>query len=128
VTEVKQINITNSEWLIMEHLWEKAPLTVTQISRAMEKETGWAKSTTKTLISRMEAKGYLRYREGSRAREYYPVINRSEVVLAETENFLDRLFNGSLGMMVNTLVDENNLSEKEIIELRAILDKIDEVR
>jgi len=126
--EKKEINISNSEWLIMEYLWDKSPLTVTQISKAMEEETGWAKSTTKTLISRMENKGYLRYREGDKAREYYPVIERSEVVLAETESFLSRLFNGSLGIMVNTLVDEKNLSEKEIQELRTILDKIEGVK
>ena len=126
--EKKEINISNSEWLIMEYLWDKAPLTVTQISKAMEEETGWAKSTTKTLISRMENKGYLRYREGDKAREYYPVIERPEVVLAETESFLSRLFNGSLGIMVNTLVDEKNLSEKEIQELRTILDKIEGVK
>lgn len=126
--EKKEINISNSEWLIMECLWDKAPLTVTQIAKMMEEETGWAKSTTKTLISRMENKGYLRYKKGGRARKYYPVIERKEVVLTETENFLSRLYNGSLGMMVNTLVDQNNLSRKEIEELRAILDKTEGVK
>ena len=72
---------------------------------------------------RMEKKGYLRYEEGGKAREYYPAVLRSEVVLAETENFLSRLYKGSLGMLVNTLVDQQSLSEKEIEELRAILDK-----
>lgn len=121
--EKSDTSLSNSEWLIMECLWAKAPLTVTQIVKAMGKQTGWAKSTTKTLISRMEKKGYLRYEEGGKAREYYPAVLRSEVVLAETENFLSRLYKGSLGMLVNTLVDQQSLSEKEIEELRAILDK-----
>lgn len=128
MAEKKEINISNSEWLIMEYLWDKAPLTVTQIAKAMEEETGWAKSTTKTLISRMENKGYLRYREGDKAREYYPVIERWEVALSETEDFLSRVFNGSLGLMVNTWVDQNSLSKKEIKELRSILDKIEGVK
>ena len=126
--EKREINLSSSEWLILEHLWDRAPLTVTQIAKAMGKQTGWAKSTTKTLISRMEAKGYLRYEEGGKAREYYPAIERSEVVRAETESFLSRLYKGSLGMMVNTLVDQNNLSQEEIKELRAILDKTEEVK
>ncbi len=58
----------SSEWIIMECLWDKAPMTVTQIAKVMEEQTGWAKSTTKTLISRMTAKGYLRFREGDKAR------------------------------------------------------------
>lgn len=120
-----EINLSHSEWVIMECLWDGSPLTVTQIAKAMESETGWAKSTTKTLISRMEAKGYLRCEEGGKARRYYPAVERSEVVLAETESFLSRLYNGSLGMMVNTLVDQNNLSQRELKELRAILDKLE---
>lgn len=128
VVEKNEINLSNSEWVIMECLWDKAPLTVAQIAKAMRSKTGWAKSTTKTLISRMETKGYLRYEEGGKARQYYPAVKRSEVVLAETESFLSRLYNGSLGMMVNTLVDQNNLSQREIKELRAILDKMEEVK
>lgn len=123
--EKNEINISNSEWMIMECLWNDAPLTVTQIARAMEKKTGWAKSTTKTLISRMESKGYLRYEEGGKARKYYPAALRPDVVLAETESFLGRLYNGSLGLMVNTLVGQNNLSQGEIQELRDILDKME---
>lgn len=126
--EKNEINLSNSEWMIMKCLWEKAPLTVTQIAKAMEEKTGWAKSTTKTLISRMEAKGYLRYEEGGKAREYYPAARRSEVVLAETESFLSRLYNGSLSMMINTLVDHHNLSKQEIKELRDILDKTEGVK
>ena len=126
--ETNEINLSNSEWVIMECLWDNAPLTVTQIAKAMENKTGWAKSTTKTLISRMEAKGYLCYKDGGKARQYYPAIERSEVVLAETESFLSRLYNGSLGMMVNTLVHQNNLSQREIKELRTILDKMEGVK
>lgn len=122
------MSMPSSEWIIMECLWDKAPMTVTQIAKVMEEQTGWAKSTTKTLISRMTAKGYLRFREGDKAREYYPAFPRSEAILAETENFLSRLYNGSLGMMVNTLVDQKSLSRHEIKELRAILDKTEGVK
>lgn len=128
MAEKNEIYLSGSEWVIMECLWDKSPLTVTQIAKAMESKTGWAKSTTKTLISRMETKGYLRYVEGGKARQYYPDVERSEVIMAETESFLRRLYNGSLGMMVNTLVDQNNLSQREINELRAILDKMEEVK
>lgn len=44
----KAVGLTNSEWHIMENLWEASPKTATQLIKAMEEETGWAKSTTKT--------------------------------------------------------------------------------
>jgi BlaI family penicillinase repressor len=127
MTKRSEISIPNSEWVIMELLWDNAPMTVTQIAKAMEEKTGWAKSTTKTLISRMTAKGLLRLKKGEKAREYYPAIPRSEAVVAETESLLSRLYDGSLGLMVNTLVEKKSLSRREIEELRAILDKMEGV-
>ena len=120
-----EISLYNSEWAIMECLWENAPQTVTQLVKAMGGEKGWAKSTTKTLIARMEAKGYLRYEEGGKARLYSPSIDRDQVALAETESLLSRIYNGSLSLLVNALADRKNLSQKEIGELRAILDKME---
>ncbi len=125
MAEKGEMSLSNSEWVIMECLWAKSPQTVTQIAKAMERETGWAKSTTKTLIARMEAKGYLRFEEGDKARKYYPTVNRPEVAMAETESFLSRVYSGSLGLMVNALADRKNLSPDEISELRAILNKME---
>lgn len=76
----------------------------------------------------MAAKGLLRLQEGEKAREYYPAIPRSEAVVAQTQNLLARLYEGSLGLMVNTLVEQESLSRREIEELRAILDRMEGVK
>ena len=119
--EEKTIGLSNSEWRIMENLWEQAPKTATQLIKAMEIETGWAKSTTKTLLKRMEQKGCITYREGAKAREYYPLLKREEVVESETSNFINRIYNGSLGLMVNTLVKRQDIPEEEMEELYRII-------
>ncbi len=117
----KAVGLSNSEWYIMENLWEVEPKTATQIIRAMEEETGWAKSTTKTVLKRMEQKGYIAYHEGGKAREYYAVLKREEVVESETSSFLNRIYNGSLGLMVNTLVKKQEIPEEEMEELYQII-------
>ena len=119
--EEKEISLSNSEWYIMENLWESSPKTATQLIKAMETETGWAKSTTKTVLRRMEQKGCIAYTEGAKAREYYPLINREEVVESETSNFLNRIYNGSLGLLVNTLVKKQDISDNEMEELYNII-------
>ncbi len=119
--EEKMIGLSNSEWHIMESLWEESPKTATQLIRAMEQETGWAKSTTKTLLKRMEQKGCIAYREGEKAREYYPLLKREEVVESETSSFINRIYNGSLGLLVNTLVKKQDLSDEEMEELFRII-------
>lgn len=119
--EEKTIGLSNSEWHIMENLWESSPKTATQLIRAMEQETGWAKSTTKTVLKRMEQKGCIAYREGEKAREYYPLLKREEVVESETCSFINRIYNGSLGLLVNTLVKKQDISEDEMEELYRII-------
>lgn len=119
--ENKTVGLSNSEWRIMENLWEQHPKTATQLIKAMEAETGWAKSTTKTLLKRMEQKGCIAYRDGEKAREYYPLLKREEAVESETSSFLNRIYNGSLGLMVNTLVKKRDIPEEEMEELYRII-------
>lgn len=126
--EDKAIGLSNSEWRIMENLWEQAPKTATQLIKAMEIETGWAKSTTKTLLKRMEQKGCIAYREGEKAREYYPLLKREEVVESETSSFINRIYNGSLGLLVNTLVKKQDIPEEEMEELYRIIREAREER
>ena len=126
--EEKTIGLSNSEWNIMESLWESSPQTATQLIKAMEEKTGWAKSTTKTVLKRMEQKGYIAYCEGEKAREYYSVLKREEVVESETSSFLNRIYNGSLGLMVNTLVKKQNIPDQEMEELYKIIKEAREHR
>ena len=119
--EEKAIGLSNSEWHIMENLWESSPKTATQLIKAMEEETGWAKSTTKTVLKRMEQKEYIAYKEGTKAREYYPLLQREEVVESETSSFLNRIYNGSLGLLVNTLVKKQDIPDEEMEELYNII-------
>ena len=65
-------------------------------------------------------------RKESEQKQYYPAVERTETVLGETESFLEKVYSGSLGLMVNTMVEKNSLSKEEIDELYAILKKAGE--
>ncbi|HBA47642.1 MAG TPA: transcriptional regulator [Lachnospiraceae bacterium] len=107
----------------MEKLWENNPRTIMQIYHSLELNPGWSKSTVNTLLSRMVEKGIVYYEEGGKARQYYPAISREDADVAETRNLLQRVYRGSVGMMVNTMIKKNALSEEEIEELYQILQK-----
>lgn len=116
-------NLSDSEWKIMELLWEEEPRTMMEITKELSDETGWSKHTVMTYLKRMEEKGALHYEEGERAKQYYANLNRDEVVVQETEHFLGKVFNGKLGLMINTMVEQQALSKEEIQELYDILEK-----
>ena len=123
---MKKINLSDGEWTIMNVLWETAPRTITQLTAALKEATGWSKHTIITMLGRMESKGAVRYEEGSRAKQYYPAVERKETALGETQSFLEKVYSGSLGLMVNTMVEKNSLSKEEIDELYSILRKAEE--
>ena len=77
-------------------------------------------------MKRMEEKKAIHYEEGGRAKLYYPDIKKEEVVLQETEEFLHKVFDGRMGLMLNTMVEKKVLSKSEIDELYDILKKAEE--
>ncbi|MDE7261463.1 MAG: BlaI/MecI/CopY family transcriptional regulator [Oscillospiraceae bacterium] len=107
----------------MERLWEKAPRTLTELVRELGPDTGWSKSTIVTMVGRLEAKGAVTYTEGGRARQYAPAIAREQAALEETESLLRRVYRGSVGMLVNALADGRGLTDQDIEELSAVLEK-----
>ena len=125
MTEEK-ISISNTEWQVMEELWKGGRLTLMELVRAMEKRLGWAKSTTNTTVRRMADKGLITHDEGEKAREYRPLLTRNEVAAAETEDFLSRVYGGSIGMLVASMAGQRGLSKEDIEELRHILTRAEE--
>lgn len=123
---MKRINLSDGEWIIMNVLWKSAPQTITKLTSALKESTGWSKHTIITMLGRMESKGAVRYEQGVKAKQYYPAVERAETALEETESFLDKVYSGSLGLMVNTMVEKNSLSKEEIEELYAILKRAEE--
>ena len=120
---MKEIRLSDSEWKVMTALWRGAPKTITQLVAALKAENGWSKSTVITLLKRMEAKGAVRYEEGERARRYFPNAGKEQLSLQETENFMDKVFGGSVGLMMSALVDGKGISAAELDELQALLDR-----
>ena len=119
----QSIALSAGEWRIMERLWERNPQTVMELVRELGPDTGWSKSTIVTMVGRLEAKGAVTYTEGGRARQYVPAVPRNQAALEETESLLHRIYRGSVGMMVNTLADGRGLTDQDIEELSAVLEK-----
>ncbi len=123
---MRKVNLSDAEWKIMNLLWEQAPRTMTQITNTLKPETGWTKHTVISFLKSMAEKGALHYKEGERAKLYYPDMEREEAALQETEDFLGRVFQGRMGMMLNTMVQQKALSEEDMEELRKILEQAGE--
>lgn len=116
------VSLSDGEWKIMNQLWE-CESTITELKNELSGETGWDKHIIITMLSRMEKKGAVAHRDGGRAKVFYPLVTREEVSMQETRGFLQKVYRGSLGMMVNAMVEDQALSDEEIKELADILEQ-----
>ena len=115
------IALTEAEWTVMECLWEKSPRTGRETVAWLEQKMGWTRSTTLTMLRRLEAKGAVAGDTQGELKNFRPLIAREEVAVRETENLLDRAYKGSLSLLVSSLTRKQSLPQKEIDELYAIL-------
>lgn len=118
--------LTPTEWHLMECLWEKSPRTGREAVEYLENSVGWSRSTTLTMLRRMTEKGAIRCGEEDGVKVYEPLIQKEEAMLHETDDFLSRVYKGSVSMMMSAITRKQDLSQKEIDELYAILRKAEE--
>ena len=124
--ENQKINLTEAEWNVMECLWEKHPKTGREIVDCLSLEMGWSRSTTLTLLRRMEEKGAVRSETTGEVKIFSPCVTRENAALKETKHFLERVYKGSLGMMLSSFTKQQDLSKGEIEELYGILKELEE--
>ena len=123
---MKKVDLTEAEWNVMECLWEQAPMTGREAVQRLNQRMDWSRSTTLTLLRRLEAKGAVASDTSGERKVFLPLIGRDEAALQETEDFLSRVYHGSLSLMVSSLVKKQSLSQQEIDELYAILQNMEE--
>lgn len=120
------VKLTSSEWNILNCLWEEEPCPLLRLVGEMERTVGWARSTTITILGRMEAKGLVGRRQMGREKVYVPLVEREDAATTETRSFLERVYQGSVELMMSAMVRSDGLSREQIAQLRAILDEAEQ--
>lgn len=123
---MEEVKLTSGEWNVLSCLWEESPQTVMQLVARLKERVGWAKSTTITTLRRMEEKGLVHFEVIGKAKSYTPTVEQEKAVIAETYSFLNRIYRGSVGLMLSAMAERQELSREEIQELRDILKRAEE--
>ena len=117
------IHLSDAEWEIMNCLWNKPNQKISEIVIALSEKKVWDKHTVITLLNRMEKKGAVSFERNGRAKEYYPLISQKETVKQETEQFFERVCQGSLRLMVNSFLSSKAVKKEDLDELYRMLDE-----
>ena len=114
--------ISEAEWQVMKILWEKSPLTANEIVDQLSNDTNWNPRTVKTLLNRLINKNALGFDQEGRQYFYYPLVSKEDCARSERETLLNKVYSGALKPLLAAFIQEENLSPKEIDELKQILE------
>lgn len=120
--------LTEAEWKLMECLWTQAPRTGRACVQWLQTHAGWTRSTTLTMLRRMTEKGLVRCEQQAGVLCYTPMLQRSDAEQTAAERFLNRVFHGSVSMMLSSIARKQSLSREEIDALYAIVQQADEAQ
>lgn len=112
--------MSESEYLVMEVLWNESPLSSTQVCERLS-ETAWNEKTVKTFLARLVKKETLSYTKDGRRYLYTPLLQRDTFVMEESDGFLRKVFRGDVRELLATFVQNEQLSVSELEYLKKLV-------
>lgn len=111
----------DSEAKVMEIIWNRGPLSAKEISLIAADSIGWNKNTTYTVIKKLESKGFIKRTDPGFI--CTPLVSQEEMQKKEAVSLLNKVFGGSRKALFSALLEDEDLSDTEINELRDLIDK-----
>ena len=115
--------ISNAEWEVMKPLWDEGPMAARDVFAALPPNHGWAYKTVKTLLSRLVAKGAITYEQVGNSYLYRAAYTRNQMTRKEVRGFVDRVLEGAALPMLAHFIEQHDLTDEEIEQLRNLLDR-----
>ncbi len=119
---MKQLKLAQSEYRFLKIIWEREPITSKNLVLECEKELGWKKSTTYTVLKRLIEKDILENINSLITSK----IKADEVMKKESRDIVNSNFNGSLPKFIAAFMGEEKLSKDEAEKLKKLIDEYKE--
>lgn len=121
MSNLKQ-TITDSEYAIMRILWKaEKQMTVADVVHELD-GNDWTASTVSTFLQRLLKKEVIACDKKGKTNLYYPLLKQTEYDLSETENFLSKIYKGSVKNLVAALYENKKLSNEDMSDLKKMFE------
>ena len=115
--------LTPAQGEIMDIVWERGELSASEVRRVVSRTRKVARNTIRTLLERMEEKGWLTHRAEGRTFLYSAARPRRETIGQKVREIVDNVCGGSAEALVAALLDYRGLEPDELERIRKILDQ-----
>lgn len=117
----EELELFESEWTILQKVWELEPCAAPTVQEALQSGKGWAYTTVKTMMDRMVKKGLLRTEKIRNLYLYRSAVTESQARKSEISRTLKRAFDGTFTPMMQFLMENEQLSEEEYCHLEQLI-------
>ncbi len=118
------MKLFDSEWKVMEVLWQENDLTAKEISLRLAERVGWNKNTTYTVIKKCIDKGAIERREPNFI--CHAALTRRQAQKEEANTLVDKVFGGSAELLFASILSDRSLTREEIERLKALVEAQEE--
>jgi len=120
---MEKYKLGEMEMAFAQIIWNNAPVSSGELVKICERELNWKKSTTYTMLKRLCQREIFENDNGT----VKVLITKDEFKAAQSEEFIEETFGGSLPMFLTAFTKRNKLSAKEIEEIKNLIDSYKEV-
>ena len=114
------LKLFNAEYKFMSIVWEHEPINSTELTRICEKELGWKKPTTYSMIKKLSERGIMQNEKAT----VTTLIIKEDVQKYEADVFIDRVFDGSVPSFITSFLQEKTLSKIEAQKIKRMVDEV----
>ena len=118
------MKLFDSEWKVMEVLWQEDDLTAKEISLRLAESIGWNKNTTYTVLKKCIDKGAIERRDPNFV--CHAVITKRQAQKEEAETLVEKVFDGSAELLFASILSDRSLSKDELARLKALVEAMEE--
>jgi len=116
--------LSKHEWTLMEALWERSPMFLSELMEATKAVLGWNSSSYSTYLKRMTDKGLLGYRTVSGNRAYRPLARREDCIETESSHILSKLTEDGRRLLLASMIEKSGLGERDRAELQRLISRL----
>lgn len=118
----KSPTLTDAELRLMEVIWQKREASAADVLDALP-DADLAYTTVINTLRILEAKGYLRHTKDGKAFIYHPLVDRTEASRTAVQYILSRFFGNSPGLLVSNLIQDDQLSKRDLQGLKKLIEE-----
>jgi predicted transcriptional regulator len=117
---MKNLKLFDAEHKFMSIVWRYEPVNSTELSRICERELGWKKPTTYSMIKKLSERGILQNEKAT----VTALIAQEDVQKYEADVLISRMFGGSVPSFITSFLHDKTLSEDEAQEIKNMIDEV----